>query len=60
LLNKWWWGDGLSLRVRRVLAAGVSIFAESLRRQGLEVVELDWSPPAEVEKDLEEILDKLM
>jgi hypothetical protein len=50
----------LSLRVRRVLAAGVSIFAESLRGQGLEVVELDWSPPAEVEKDLEEILDKLM
>ena len=48
------------MKVRRVLAVGVSVFAESLRRQGLEVVELDWSPPVEVEKDLEDILDKLM
>ncbi len=59
-MSRWCWGEGLGLKVRRVLAAGVSIFAESLRRQDLEVVELDWSPPAEVEKDLEEILDKLM
>lgn len=48
------------LRVGKVLAVGLSIFAESLRRQGLDVVEVDWSPPVEVEKDLEDILDKLM
>lgn len=45
---------------KKVLCIGVSIFSESLRRQNVEVVDVEWSPPAEVEEDLKEILDKLL
>lgn len=48
------------MRVARVLSVGASIFAEGLRRQGVEVVEVDWSPPYELERDLKDILDKLL
>jgi hypothetical protein len=33
------------LENRKVLNIGLSLFAEELRRQGVEVVEVDWSPP---------------
>jgi hypothetical protein len=45
---------------RKVLNIGLSLFAEELRRQGVEVVEVDWSPPPEIEEDLKDILDKLL
>jgi hypothetical protein len=45
---------------RKVLNIGLSLFAEELRRQGVEVVEVDWSPPQEIEEDLKDILDKLL
>jgi N-dimethylarginine dimethylaminohydrolase len=35
------------LENRKVLSIGLSLFAEELRRQGVEVVEVDWSPPKE-------------
>ena len=45
---------------RKVLNIGLSLFAEELRRQGVDVVEVDWSPPREIEEDLKDILDKLL
>jgi hypothetical protein len=49
------------LENRKVLNIGLSLFAEELRRQGVEVVEVDWSPPPqEIEEDLRDILDKLL
>ena len=48
------------LENRKVLNIGLSLFAEELRRQGVEVVEVDWSPPLEIEEDLKDILDKLL
>lgn len=46
--------------IRKVLCIGVSIFSESFRRQGLEVVEVAWSPPVELEQDVKELLDKML
>jgi len=48
------------LENRKVLNIGLSLFAEELRRQGVDVVEVDWSPPREIEEDLKDILDKLL
>ena len=45
---------------RKVLNVGLRLFAEELRRQGVEVVEVDWSPPPEIGEDLKDILDKLL
>ncbi len=45
---------------RKVLNVGLRLFAEELRRQGVEVIEVDWSPPPEIEEDLKDILDKLL
>jgi|FaiFalDrversion3_1042247.scaffolds.fasta_scaffold22676_2 uncharacterized UPF0146 family protein len=45
---------------RKVLNIGLSLFAEELRRHGVDVVEVDWSPPQEIEEDLKDILDKLL
>jgi len=45
---------------RKVLNIGLSLFAEELRHQGIDVVEVDWSPPPEIEEDLKDILNKLL
>ena len=45
---------------RKVLNVGLRLFAEELRRQGVEVIEVDWSPSPEIEEDLKDILDKLL
>ena len=39
---------------------GVAEFAESLRRQGLEAINLRWSPPAGGDREMAELLDKLL
>ena len=39
---------------------GVYDFADSLRIQGVEVVHVNWAPPAGGETDLIELLDKLL
>ncbi|MEM2747110.1 MAG: hypothetical protein QXJ55_07765 [Candidatus Caldarchaeum sp.] len=46
--------------IKKVLCIGVAIFSDSLRRQGLEVVDVAWSPPVELEKDVKDLLDKLL
>lgn len=46
--------------IRKVVSVGVSIFSDSLKRQGVDVIDIEWSPPAEIEEDLKRILDKLM
>ncbi len=50
----------LRMENRKVLNIGLRIFAEELRRQGVDVVEVEWTPPLEIEEDLKDILDKLL
>lgn len=46
--------------INKVLCIGISILSDSLRRQGVEVVDVEWHPPMEIEEDLKKILDKLL
>ena len=39
---------------------GLREFAESLREQEVEVLHVEWSPPAEGDQDMMELLDKLL
>lgn len=39
---------------------GIREFAASLRAQGAEAVDVDWSPPAEGDPELLAILEKLL
>ncbi|HEV8534833.1 MAG TPA: hypothetical protein VGR87_03815 [Candidatus Limnocylindria bacterium] len=39
---------------------GIRDFAETLRVQGGEVVDVEWTPPAEGDPELLEILDRLL
>jgi hypothetical protein len=39
---------------------GVEDFADSLRTQGAEVIQVDWSPPAGGDRELMELLDQLL
>jgi len=39
---------------------GVSNFAESLRLQGIEVVHVNWAPPAGGDPEMIELLDQLL
>jgi FdrA protein len=43
----------------RVINVGLSRFAESLRAQGAPVIDVDWRPPAEGNRAMLEILEKL-
>ena len=48
------------LRTVPVVAnVGVRDFALSVAAQGAEVVQVDWSPPPQLEPDLEELLEEL-
>ncbi len=38
---------------------GLPLFAESLREQGIRVVEVDWRPPAGGDQELMRMLDRL-
>jgi len=42
-----------------VINLGLAGFSESLVRQGVEVVQVEWSPPAGGRRELREILDEL-
>lgn len=42
-----------------VINVGLELFAESLREQGVHVLDLDWQPPAGGKKHLLDLLDKL-
>ena len=39
---------------------GVKDFAASLNAQGIEVVHVDWRPPAEGDREMMGLLDKLL
>ena len=39
---------------------GVAEFAKSLRRAGFETINLRWSPPAGGDREMSELLDKLL
>lgn len=43
-----------------VINIGVYDFADSLKIQGVEVVHVNWTPPAGGNPDLIELLDKLL
>ncbi len=43
-----------------VLNIGLRGFAKSLEEQGVQVVQVDWTPPASGDKEMMELLDKLL
>jgi hypothetical protein len=43
-----------------VIAVGLRDFAESLKQQGVEVVQVDWTPPAGGDKEMADLLEKLL
>ena len=43
-----------------VIAMGLRNFAESLREQEVEVVQVDWTPPAGGDRDMADLLEKLL
>jgi hypothetical protein len=52
--------DRLLRRPLMVINLGLKQFADSLREQGVEVVQVDWTPPAGGDKELLDLLDKLL
>lgn len=51
-----------SLRDRplKVINVGLELFLESLSAQGIEVVQVDWRPPAGGDEHLASLLEKLL
>lgn len=43
-----------------VINLGLKEFAENLEEQGVEVVQVDWTPPAGGDKEMLELLDQLL
>lgn len=43
----------------KVINLGVATFRENLEKQGIQVLQVDWRPPAGGDEKLLEILDKL-
>ena len=43
-----------------IINIGVREFAESVQAQEAEVIHVDWTPPASGDKEMEELLDKLL
>jgi FdrA protein len=43
----------------KVINIGISGFAEDLKKQGVQVVQVDWSPPASGDLELLRLLEKL-
>jgi FdrA protein len=43
-----------------VINLGVEDFAESLKAQDVEVVHVDWTPPAGGDREMIELLDQLL
>ena len=43
-----------------VINVGILAFAESIKEQGGEVVHVDWRPPAGGNKEILDLLDKLL
>jgi hypothetical protein len=43
-----------------VINVGLSQFAKSIEEQGVEVVQVDWIPPAGGDKEMMDLLDNLL
>ena len=43
----------------KVINLGIEIFADDLKRQGVEAVSVDWQPPAGGDEELLRLLEKL-
>ncbi len=43
-----------------IINIGVREFAESVQLQEAEVIHVDWTPPASDDKEMEDLLDKLL
>jgi len=43
----------------KVINLGIQTFAEDLKKQGVEVVHVDWRPPAGGDVEILKLLDKL-
>jgi len=43
-----------------VINLGVKDFADSLEAQGVEVVHVDWTPPAGGDREMIDLLDRLL
>jgi len=43
----------------KVINIGIKTFAEDMKSQGVEVVHVDWRPPAGGDAEIIELLDKL-
>ncbi|MEM4488718.1 MAG: hypothetical protein QXK88_07995 [Desulfurococcaceae archaeon] len=52
-------GHRILKRKIKVINIGIPTFVESLRKQGVEVIEVDWKPPAGGDEELLRILEKL-
>lgn len=52
--------DGLLKEGPVAINIGVKDFAQSLEEQGVEVIQVDWTPPAGGDRELIELLDQLL
>ena len=43
-----------------VVNVGLSKFAKSMEEQGVDVIQVDWVPPAGGDKEMMELLDELL
>lgn len=43
-----------------VVNIGLEIFYNALKHQGIEVIDVAWSPPAKLDAESESILDKIL
>lgn len=43
-----------------IINIGLSQFAKSLEEQGVEVVQVDWTPPADGDQEMIDLLDQLL
>jgi hypothetical protein len=43
-----------------VINVGLEIFYNALKLQNVKVIDVSWSPPAKLDKETEDILDKLL
>ena len=44
----------------KVINIGLEIFNDALKAQGVDSVQVSWQPPTKLEKEYEDILEKIM
>ncbi|BBD73728.1 hypothetical protein HS1genome_2117 [Sulfodiicoccus acidiphilus] len=52
--------DSLASQRITVINVGSSHFHEELKRQGVTTLQVNWRPPVELEKDIEDILKEVL